>query len=157
MKRTFFIAVTLFFVCSAFCQTSLVTTGGSARSLEGIMISYSVGQIAVGSAQSTSFKVNEGVQQPIQISEMSIEEALRLNAEMKVYPNPTADAVCLYRVDEQESQLAYTLFSADGAEIMRGVLENVSTTISLQSLPAAVYILRITNGKQQRAYRIIKK
>ncbi|MBQ6725363.1 MAG: T9SS type A sorting domain-containing protein [Bacteroidales bacterium] len=157
MKRAFFIVATLFFVCSAFCQKSVVATGGSATGMSGDRISYSVGQISIGTAQATNFKVFEGVQQPIQISEMSIDEALRLNIELKLYPNPTNDAVCIYRSDENESRLTYTIFSTEGAEIMNGVLEDVSTTVSLQNLPAAVYLLRVTDGKQQRAYRIIKK
>ena len=157
MKRALIVAAALFVAGSAFCQKSVVATGGSATGMSGDRISYSVGQISIGTAKSTNFKVFEGVQQPIQISEMSIDEALRLNIELKLYPNPTNDAVCIYRSDENESRLTYTIFSTEGAEIMNGVLEDVSTTVSLQNLPAATYIFRITNGKQQRAYRIIKK
>lgn len=157
MKRALIVAAALFVAGSAFCQKSVVATGGSATSMSGDRISYSVGQVAIGTAKSTNFKVFEGVQQPIQISEMSIDEALRLNIELKLYPNPTNDAVCIYRSDENESRLTYTIFSTEGAEIMNGVLEDVSTTVSLQNLPAAVYLLRVTDGKQQRAYRIIKK
>ncbi len=151
-----FTVAALLFATYGMAQKSVVTTGGAA-SCNTSSVSYSVGQIATGTAQTADFRMFEGVQQPIQVSEMSIDEALRLNVEMKVYPNPTADAVCLYRVDEHKSQLAYTLFSADGAEIMKGVLEDVSTTISLQSLPPAVYVLRVSNGKLQCAYRIMKK
>lgn len=156
MRKIIFTVAAMLFATCGMAQKTVVTTGGSAMG-NSASVSYSVGQIATGMAHTADFKMFEGVQQPIQVSEMSIDEALRLNVEMKVYPNPTADAVCLYRVDEQESQLTYTLFSADGAEIMKGVLEDVSTTISLQSLSSAVYVLRVTNGKLQRAYRIVKK
>ncbi len=120
-------------------------------------VSYSVGQIATGMAHTADFKMFEGVQQPIQVSEMSIDEALRLNVEMKVYPNPSSNTLNIARTDDVTSKLDYQLITSDGVVVLSGVLEGQTTTISLQSLPAAVYLLRVTDGKQQRAYRIIKK
>ena len=157
MKRTLFIAVTLFFSYSAFCQKSVVATGGSATGMSGKRISYSVGQISIGTAQSSNFKVFEGVQQPILISEMSLEEALRLAVELNVYPNPSSSTLNIARTDDAVSKLDYQLITTDGAVVMEGVLNGQTTAVSLQNLPAAVYLLRVTDGKQQRAYRIIKK
>ena len=157
MKRAFFIVATLFFACSAFCQKSIVATGGSATSLAGTKISYSVGQVAMGTAQTTNFSVNEGVQQPIAVSELSIEEAMRLAVELNVYPNPSSNTLNIARTDDVTSKLDYQLITSDGVVVLSGVLEGQTTAVSLQSLPAAVYLLRVTDGKQQRAYRIIKK
>ncbi|MBR4199555.1 MAG: T9SS type A sorting domain-containing protein [Bacteroidales bacterium] len=157
MKRAFFIVATLFFACSAFCQKSVVATGGSATSLAGTKISYSVGQVAMGTAQTTNFSVNEGVQQPIAVSELSIEEAMRLAVELNVYPNPSSNTLNIARTDDVTSKLDYQLITSDGVVVLSGVLEGQTTAVSLQSLPAAVYLLRVTDGKQQRAYRIIKK
>lgn len=148
---------TLFFACSAFCQKSVVATGGSATSLAGTKISYSVGQVAMGTAQTTNFSVNEGVQQPIAVSELSIEEAMRLAVELNVYPNPSSNTLNIARTDDVTSKLDYQLITSDGVVVLSGVLEGQTTAVSLQSLPAAVYLLRVTDGKQQRAYRIIKK
>jgi hypothetical protein len=157
MKRAFFIVATLFFACSAFCQKSVVATGGAANDSYGNKISYSVGQIAIGSANTANFRVNEGVQQPISVSELSIEEALRLAVELNVYPNPSSNTLNIARTDEATSKLDYQLITSDGAVVLSGVLEGQTTAVSLQNLPAAVYLLRVTDGKQQRAYRIIKK
>lgn len=157
MKRAFFIVATLFFACSTFCQKSVVATGGSATSLTGTKISYSVGQVAMGTAQTTNFSVNEGVQQPIAVSELSIEEAMRLAVELNVYPNPSSNTLNIARTDDVTSKLDYQLIASDGVVVLSGVLEGQTTAVSLQSLPAAVYLLRVTDGKQQRAYRIIKK
>lgn len=148
---------TLFFACSAFCQKSVVATGGSATSLTGTKISYSVGQVAMGTAQTTNFSVNEGVQQPIAVSELSIEEAMRLAVELNVYPNPSSNTLNIARTDDVTSKLDYQLITSDGVVVLSGVLEGQTTAVSLQSLPAALYLLRVTDGKQQRAYRIIKK
>ena len=148
---------TLFFACSAFCQKSVVATGGSATSLAGTKISYSVGQVAMSTAQTTNFSVNEGVQQPIAVSELSIEEAMRLAVELNVYPNPSSNTLNIARTDDVTSKLDYQLITSDGVVVLSGVLEGQTTAVSLQSLPAAVYLLRVTDGKQQRAYRIIKK
>lgn len=148
---------TLFFACSTFCQKSVVATGGSATSLTGTKISYSVGQVAMGTAQTTNFSVNEGVQQPIAVSELSIEEAMRLAVELNVYPNPSSNTLNIARTDDVTSKLDYQLITSDGVVVLSGVLEGQTTAVSLQSLPAALYLLRVTDGKQQRAYRIIKK
>ena len=156
MKRALIIAAALFIAGSAFCQKSVVATGGSASSIEHVTISYSVGQIAIGAAQTTNFSVNEGVQQPIAVSELSIEEALLLAVELKVYPNPSSQTLYIDRA-EAEKELQYQIISSDGAEKLSGTLTGKTTAVSLQSLPAAIYLLRVTDGKQQRAYRIIKK
>ena len=148
---------TLFFTCSAFCQKSVVATGGSATSLSGTKISYSVGQVAMGTAQTTNFSMNEGVQQPIAVSELSIEEALRLAVELNVYPNPSNNTLNIARTDEVMSKLDYQLITSEGVVVLSGVLVGQTTAVSLQNLPAAVYLLRVTDGEQQRAYRIIKK
>ncbi len=137
-------------------QKSVVATGGSASSIEHVTISYSVGQIAIDAAQTTNFKVFEGVQQPIAVSELSIEEALLLAVELKVYPNPSSQTLYIDRT-EAEKELQYQIISSDGAEKLSGTLTGNTTAVSLQNLPAAVYLLRVTDGKQQRAYRIIKK
>ena len=157
MKRAFLIVATLFFTCSAFCQKSVVATGGSATSLSGTKISYSVGQVAMGTAQTTNFSMNEGVQQPIAVSELSIEEALRLAVELNVYPNPSNNTLNIARTDEVMSKLDYQLITSEGVVVLSGVLVGQTTAVSLQNLPAAVYLLRVTDGEQQRAYRIIKK
>ena len=157
MKRAFFIVATLFFACSAFCQKSVAATGGSATSMTGTKISYSVGQVAIGTARTTNFRIYEGVQQPISVSELYVTEAQRLAVELKVYPNPSSGAVNIARTDDGATALEYQLLSATGAKILSGVLNGQTTTVSLQDLPADVYLLCVTDGKLQRAYRIIKK
>ena len=144
-------------VPGAIAQKTFVATGGSASSLDGYKISYSVGQIAISSAKTTSFNVFEGVQQPITVNEISIEEALSLAVELNVYPNPSSNTLNITRADGTVSELDYQLLSTDGALILSGTMHEQSATVSLQSLPAAVYMLRVTDGKRQRAYRIIKK
>lgn len=157
MKRALIVAAALFVAGSAFCQKSVVATGGSATGMSGDRISYSVGQISIGTTQATNFKVFEGVQQPIQISEMSIDEALRLAVELNVYPNPSSNTLNIARTDDAASKLDYQIITSDGTTVLSGILEGQTTAVSLQNLPAAVYLLRVTDGKQQRAYRIIKK
>lgn len=156
MRQIITIVALAMLATGAMAQKSVVATGGSASSIEHVTISYSVGQIAIGAAQATNFSVNEGVQQPIAVSELSIEEALLLAVELKVYPNPSSQTLYIDRA-EAEKELQYQIISSDGAEKLSGTLTGNTTAVSLQSLPAAIYLLRVTDGKQQRAYRIIKK
>ena len=156
MRQIITIVALAMLATGTMAQKSVVATGGSASSIEHVTISYSVGQIAIGAAQTTNFSVNEGIQQPIAVSELSIEEALLLAVELKVYPNPSSQTLYIDRT-EAEKELQYQIISSDGAEKLSGTLTGNTTAVSLQSLPAAIYLLRVTDGKQQRAYRIIKK
>lgn len=71
---------------------------------------------------------------------------------VRMYPNPTSSVLYLESDVRLESFELYTLA---GAELMRGVVHE--NRISLENLPAGVYILRAHNGKKVFTGKVIKK
>jgi len=63
--------------------------------------------------------------------------------EFTLFPNPTAGDVQL-NIAEQLIGTNYTLLDATGRDVLTDKIRSASTTLSLESLPAGVYMLRCT-------------
>lgn len=71
---------------------------------------------------------------------------------VRMYPNPTSSVLYLENDTRLESFELYTLA---GVQVMRGVVHE--NKISLENLPAGVYLLRAHNGKKVFTGKVIKK
>lgn len=138
-------------------QESTVAAGGNASGSGG-NISYSIGQTVDTNHSSPGFEVTSGVQQPYEISiELGVENnlaSLHLNA----YPNPTIDDLTLNVGDiETSAVLSFKLFDMHGKLIDSNRITGTSKTISMGSLPASIYFLKvIRNNKEIKTFKIIK-
>ena len=131
-------------------QTTVVTTGGTAESATH-QASYSVGQIAVGSDHTATFRLNEGVQQPITVEDVSIDCADNLTP-LVIYPNPTTMSVTLQR--EGETSPAHVwLYSLEGRLLRTEQWDGTTLTLDLNAYAAGVYMLQVNN----KTYKITKQ
>ena len=77
-----------------------------------------------------------------------------------VFPNPTSSIAILQRKDLQD-KLRIRLHTADGRVLLESAWIDESTTlrISIASFPAGIYLLSVTDEKEQRAsrFRIVKR
>jgi hypothetical protein len=69
-----------------------------------------------------------------------------------VFPNPTAGEVQL-NIPDQLIGNNYTLLDATGRTVLTDQFRSASTTLSIESLPAGVYMLRCTGYTR----RIVKE
>lgn len=90
----------------------------------------------------------------VQVTQIGLPEAAAL-ASLQVYPNPTEDRLML------ESPLAggrYSLSSLAGQRLRQGRYRRGSTGLSLQGLPAGLYLLRLESAKGgQRTVKVRKR
>ena len=74
---------------------------------------------------------------------------------MSVYPNPVKDLLTLQIGDPQDFD--YLLYDVRGGLLDRGEVLAERTEIDFRALAPAVYILRITNHKEEvRIFQIVK-
>ena len=74
---------------------------------------------------------------------------------LHIYPNPVNDVL---HIDGVTTQTQYCLFSVVGAAIRRDYLRPGDNSISLQSMPAGVYMLEITNSDgEKQISKVIKQ
>lgn len=134
---------------AAGAQIAVVASGGSAESATH-KIGFSVGQIAVGSASTVDYRLNEGMQQPLTVEDVSINSADNL-MQVIVSPNPTTMSVTLQREGET-SPSEVCLFSIDGRMLYTEQWDGATLVMDLKSYSAGVYILQVGN----KTYKITK-
>ena len=137
-------------------QRATVTSGGNATGSGG-NISYSIGQVAYKTQTGTTGIITQGVQQPFEIMTLSGEEFSSIVLEVVVYPNPTTSLVNLIVKNYALENLNYQLFDINGRIIEANKVFNEETTINLEGLANAIYILKLNHNKKEvKTFKIIK-
>ena len=136
-------------------QVSVNVASGHATG-DGGSVSFSVGQVAFSANVGTNGSVTEGVQQPYEISVLSVAEQAE-NISLSVYPNPSTDYLCLTTSDEI-SGLSYQLFDMNGRLLKSEKIVGNQTNINMQGLVSATYFVKVNQGnKTVKSFKIIKK
>ena len=136
-------------------QVSVNAAAGNATG-DGGSVSFSVGQVAFSANVGTNGSVTEGVQQPYEISVLSVAEQAE-NISLSVYPNPSTDYLCLTTSDEI-SGLSYQLFDMNGRLLKSEKIVGNQTNINMQGLVSATYFVKVNQGnKTVKSFKIIKK
>lgn len=141
---------------AAQAQQATVTAGGDASGSGGT-VAYSVGQVVYSTGTSAAGSVAQGVQQPYEISVVSVMEDPQLSIDVQVYPNPTTDQLILSIGSSEVSDLSYQLFSLGGQFIESQKIAGTSATIRMETLQSATYFLNVTSdNKTLKSFKIIK-
>ena len=97
-----------------FAQDAIVAAGGSAAGTGGTA-SYSFGQVFYSVHSQPAGIVNEGVQQPFEISAVSgMYESGDLSPEYEAFPNPVTDLLVLKVGHSDSRYLLYRLSDSNG-------------------------------------------
>ena len=139
-------------------QQAIVTTGGTATGTTG-SVSYTVGQVAYQTYTGTGGTVQQGVQQPWEVSTpVAIENTEDISLLMNVYPNPTSGAFKLIVGTLENRNLRFRLFDMNGLLVQDQKIDSEETEIFLQDLSSSMYFLKIMNNTQEiKVFKIVKK
>ncbi|RTL14859.1 MAG: T9SS type A sorting domain-containing protein [Flavobacteriaceae bacterium] len=138
-------------------QEAVVNSGGNASGTNG-NVSYSVGQIVYTTNTGATGSVAQGVQQPFEIQTVLGAENFNINLQLAVYPNPTTNWLQLEVKNTDFTNLSYQLFDLNGRMILNQKVTTETSTISLEQLPAAIFLLKVVNNnKEVKTFKIIKK
>ena len=156
-KNKLFVSFLLCIALSTgYAQEATITSGGNALGNGGTM-AYSVGQIVYTTNNGIGGSVNQGVQQPYEIFTVGIKETV-LNILLTIFPNPTATNLTLQVSDFTNENLTYQLLDMQGKFIETAHITASQMQINMDNLPAATYLLNVTQeNKQVQAFKIIKK
>lgn len=138
-------------------QEAVVTSGGNASGTNG-NVSYSVGQIVYTTNTGATGSVAQGVQQPFEIQTVLGAENFNINLQLAVYPNPTTNWLQLEVKNTDFTNLSYQLFDLNGRMILNQKITTETSTISMEQLPAAIFLLKVVNNnKEVKTFKIVKK
>ncbi len=140
---------------SALGQEAASASGGDALGSGGI-VNYSVGQVAYTTNSGTNGTVSQGVQQTFEIFITDIKETT-LNISLHVFPNPTAENLNLQILDYKNEALQYQVYDMQGKLQNSGQIASGQTSIDMNNLPSATYLLYVNQGnKTIQSFKIIK-
>jgi hypothetical protein len=156
MKHFLFVLM-LSYSFVSFAQKDIVATGGDGSSSGGA-VSFSVGQLAFSSASNSVGDINQGVQQPIEIFELTKPDFGDQSFNAILYPNPSATAVTLSISSAiPDANLEYQLTDVTGKIIKIGKISSVETTIDVLGLPQACYFVNVlTFNKKLKTFKLLK-
>ena len=158
MKKIY---VTLFFCAlafTAFCQTDVVTAGGTASGSGG-SATYTVGQIADQRVEAGGKYIIVGVQQPYEIQTVGVDNYPGIQLEAVLYPNPTAHSVQLSisNYEIPSDGLKAQLFDKNGKLLRVFDVFDLLTKMDLSEYPSATYQLRIMDGRKLlKTFQVVK-
>lgn len=139
-------------------QEVINATGGNASGSGGL-VSYSVGQVVYSTNTSTSGMVEQGVQQPYEISVITeMVNAKGIELMVTAYPNPVTDYFTLKIDGNMQKQYFAYLCDIQGKELRKIRLSGNQTSLAMTNLVPATYFLKVTEGNNQiKTFKIIKK
>jgi hypothetical protein len=80
-----------------------------------------------------------------------------IEEDIKVFPNPSAGSFFVQLPSESEQNLAYSVISPDGKEVVNGeFIPGQTAKLDLETLKAGLYLLRIKTGNGVRTLRLAK-
>ena len=136
-----------FFLTGVKAQEALSASGGNASGSGG-SVSFTVGQVAYTLYTSENGSMSQGVQQPYEIYvEVGTGQADGVDLFCTSYPNPVSDDLMLEIRDYQNPHLVYRLYNANGYLLESKKIKGNVTIISMGSLAAGVYFLRIVQTR----------
>ena len=151
-----------FSMTGAMAQEAIPSAGGNASGSGG-SVSYTVGQVACTLYTTGSGSVSQGVQQPYEIYvEVETGEADGVDFFCTSYPNPVSDELILEISDYQDQQLVCRLYDANGYLLENKEIKGSVTIISMGSLAAGTYFLKVVKSGQPsspygiKTFKIIK-
>ena len=154
MDRKLLFSLLLSVCClGAFAQPhELVSASGASFKNSSGYISYSIGEVITTTLISSSAILTQGFHQ----TRLRTVPVINQSAiQMSVFPNPVKDLLILQIGDPLGFD--YLLYDVRGGLLERGQVLDERTEINFSALAPAVYILRVTNRKEEvRLFQIVK-
>lgn len=148
------IYITLILFCANFMISNaqnIISSGGNLYTSNNLMISTTIGEPIIETFSDNDIILTQGFQQP-QLKIVGIQNYTQ-EVLATVYPNPTNSSIILQTKNIQN--LSYQLQSIDGKILQHSTINKDLTKISMEQLPANLYLLRLFS-KEEKVSKIIK-
>ncbi len=156
IKTIFYLLLVCFHVQNTQAQKEAVSSGGNAIGAGGT-VSYSVGQVGYATATGVGGKSTQGVQQSFEIATLGKDNFPDITLQMMVYPNPTTAMLNLIIKKNNFENLHLHLFDLTGKKIQSQKISAQETSIQMENLPNAIYILHVNdNNNTVKTFKITK-
>jgi len=156
-----YIILTIFLASlSGFSQTiskQVIGPGGGVFDTGTNKLSYTTGEVVVGAMTSEdgSIQLGNGYYPSLDLSTLNTQSP-ELKLQVKVYPNPTTEAIFITHPTEQFFEVRIT--DVSGKQILQTPHQR-QEPLSVQTLTTGTYFVTVTtkDSKQTNTYKIIKQ
>jgi hypothetical protein len=153
MKKAFFFILILASTRVS-AQFAVVASGGDAVSSSG-SVSFSVGQISNAQVNSSTGSLSEGVQQPFELFEVTVNEVLS-QIGISLFPNPALTEVIIELPTMQEGIKA-RIYSSNGSLIEEVSILSKSTSVNVRNWAASTYYVNLSDSSGNTStYKLVK-
>ena len=157
-NRVFILVIALSFIVPLHAQIT-VSAGGDASGSGG-SISYTLGQIATGTSESSSGSLSEGIQQAFEIYRISGTDAIIATLDVAVYPNPVSSSLRLFVALTTTGEISaswYHLLDIEGKLLEKNKLTGDETIIAMDDyLPGIYFIEIVSKNNVLKSFKIVK-
>lgn len=137
-------------------QSDITSSGSHAEGMNG-RVDYTVGQLFYTTKTAESGSMSEGVQQPFEVTTVSITEHMREGLELIVYPNPTQAGVFVKTEFPFADGLSLHLFDMEGRLLDSKRLTPFDIQVPMDHLIPGNYLLVVSDGKHTlKTFKIVK-
>lgn len=157
MRKILILFCVLMTGIGAFAQSAVTTSGGEASGNSG-NLSYSIGQTFCSANAGSIGQINEGVQQPYEIYDVTdVQSAISEVISLSAFPNPTSDFLTLRFESDNIEGLDCAMYDISGKEILQKRITSFETSLDMNSLPSATYFVRVTKqNREVKTFKIVK-
>ena len=157
MRKILILFCVLMTGIGAFAQSAVTTSGGEASGNSG-NLSYSIGQTFCSTNVGTTGQINEGVQQPYEIYDITdVQSAISEVISLSAFPNPTSDYLTLHIESDEIEGFDYAMYDISGKEILQKRITSSETSLNMNSLPSATYFVRVAKqNREVKTFKILK-
>ena len=157
MRKILILFCVLMTGIGAFAQSAVTTSGGEASGNSG-NLSYSIGQTFCSANAGTSGQINEGVQQPYEIYDVTdVQSAILGEISLSAFPNPTSNYLTLRIESDNIEGFDCAMYDISGKEILQKRITSSETSLDMNSLPSATYFVQVTKqNREVKTFKIVK-
>lgn len=156
--RIYYILINTVLLCTATYISKAqqgIVSAGETGSATGGRVSNSIGQVTFLNAAAHNGSINQGIQQPYIIQQVSIKEPHN-SIGLNVYPNPTTDIIRIETTSDY-TNLSYQLTDATGRTLVRSKMQVPKDAVSMQAYATGIYFLNILhNNTLIQTFKITK-
>lgn len=147
----------ILYLSLANAQNAVVPNGGNAIG-DGGSASYSIGQVAYQSFESSIVNIHQGVQQAFEIFIITSLQERDLVSDWKLYPNPSVGEIYLsYSEPVYNEELRYQILDSQGRVIENGLITSNPCHFDTTQYRPGQYTLKVIASNQIiRTFKIIK-
>lgn len=157
MRKILILFCVLMTGIGAFAQSAVIASGGEASGNSG-NLSYSIGQTFCSTNAGQSVQINEGVQQPYEIYDVTdVQSAISEVISLSAFPNPTTDYLTLRIESDDIEGFNCAMYDISGKEILQKWITSSETCFDMNPLPSATYFVRVTKqNREVKTFKIVK-